>query len=181
MSGDKYFITDQHSPYFLTLTIVDWIDIFSRQDYRDIIVDSLNYCIDKKGITVFAYVIMTNHVHLICQARPPYRLSDFLRDFKKFTSKQIIAVLNEIHESRKTWLLDLFAFNARKSGRAKLYKVWKDDNHAIDLSDIDMMEKIDYIHENPVRAGWVGSEEHYLYSSAIDYSGGKGFVNVEVI
>ena len=65
MSGDKYFITDQHSPYFLTLTVVQWVDLFCRRDYRDILVESLNYCTKEKYITIFSWVIMSNHLHLV--------------------------------------------------------------------------------------------------------------------
>jgi REP element-mobilizing transposase RayT len=65
MSGDKYFITDQHSPYFLTLTVVQLVDLLCRRDYRDILVESLNYCTKEKYITIFSWVIMSNHLHLV--------------------------------------------------------------------------------------------------------------------
>lgn len=91
-------------------------------------------------------------------------MSSFLRDFKKYTSKQITAAIKEIPESRREWLLDKFSYEARRTGRAKYYKVWKDSNHAIDLTNIDMMGKVDYVHENPVKAGIVEEPEHYLYS-----------------
>lgn len=181
MSGDKYFINDQHGIYFLTVTVVNWIGLFTRIDYRDIIVDSLNYCVKHKGLIIYAWVIMSNHLHLVCQTGPPHRMSDFLRDFKKFTSKEIIRTIKSINESRKSWMLNVFRFMAKATGRARDYKVWRDDNHAIDLSIIDMVEKINYVHENPVRAGWVDCIEHYLYSSAIDYSGGKGLVKVVIV
>jgi putative transposase len=184
MAGDQYHITDQHSRYFLTLSVVYWVDIFTRQDYRDIIVDSLNHCIENKGLEVYAWVIMSNHVHLVACCKPPHRMSDFLRDFKKFTSKKIIDTIELIHESRAKWLLDKFSFEARRTGRAKDYKVWTDGNHAIDLDNfkIDMLEKVNYIHENPVRAGWVMYPDEYLYSSAVDYSRKrKGLVSVIVI
>ena len=181
MSGDRYRITDQHNPYFLTCTIVHWIDLFTRKDYRDIVVQSLNYCIEQKHLIVYSWVIMSNHVHLVVRCEPPGEMSAFLRDFKKFTSKKIADTIMEIPESRREWLLDKFGFEAKRTRRAENYKIWKDDNHAIDLTDIDMMEKIDYVHNNPVRAGWVDVPAHYLYSSAIDYAGGKGLVKVVVI
>jgi REP element-mobilizing transposase RayT len=181
MSGDKYYISDQHATYFLTLTVVRWIDIFSREHYRNILVDSLNYCIKEKGLTVHSWVIMSNHVHLVASCEAPHRMSDFLRDFKKFTSKRITEAVAEIPESRRFWLLDAFSFEAKRTGRAKEYKLWKDDNHAIDLTNIDLLEKINYIHENPVRAGLVAAPEHYLFSSALDYCNGKGLVKVQVI
>lgn len=181
MSGDAYKIQDQQGYYFLTITVVLWIDLFSRQHYRDIIVDSLNYCVEKKGLKLNAWVIMSNHVHLVGRVTSAAGMSGFLRDFKKYTSKRIITAIHGIPESRREWMLDKFAFEAKRTRRAKHYKVWKDDNHAIDLRHIDAMSKIDYIHENPVTAGIVNEPQHYLYSSAIDYAEGKGLVKVEVM
>jgi len=183
MSGDKYSISDQHATYFLTLTVVRWIDIFTRQHYRDIIVDSLNYCIQEKGLVINAWVIMSNHVHLVARCTSPHRMSDFLRDFKKHSSKRMAEAVQEIPESRRFWLLDAFAFEAQRTGRANNYKIWKDDNHAIDLthSAINVLEKIHYIHDNPVRAGLVAEPTHYVYSSALDYDRKRGLVKVEVI
>lgn len=182
MSGDKYFINDQHSRYFLTLTIVQWIDLFTRREYRDIVVHSLQHCIHHKGLSIYAWVIMSNHLHLVARCQSPHRMSDFLRDFKKFTSKEIMKTVLDIPESRREFLVDKFAFEARRTGRAKDFKVWKDDNHAIDLDNngIDMMEKIDYIHLNPVKAGLVDDPADYVYSSARDYSYRKGLIDVLV-
>jgi hypothetical protein len=104
-----------------------------------------------------------------------------LRDLKKFTSKQIIKAIEEIPESRSKWLLDKFGFEARRTRRAKNYKVWKDDNHAIEIEDyISIESKIEYIHNNPVSAMIVSKPEDYIFSSAIDYAEGKGLVNVTI-
>ena len=183
MAGDQYKITDQHAYYFLTLTVIHWIDIFSRKEYKDIVVDSLNYCIKHKGMEINAWVIMTNHIHLVGRAIKPFNMTDFLRDFKKFTSKEITNSILNLNESRRKWILDILSFEARKTGRAEKHKLWKDGNHAINLNDadIDIMEKINYIHENPVKAGYVNKPEHYIYSSAIDYCYGKGLVKVTLI
>ena len=181
MSGDRYIIQDQNGYYFLTLTVVHWIDIFTRVQYRDVIVDSLNYCIVNKNLEVNAWVIMSNHVHLVCCITAEPGMSAFLRDFKKFTSKKIVDLIHEIPESRRDWLLDKFSFEARRSRRAENYKVWQDGNHAISLQHIDAMSKINYVHMNPVRAHLVSTSEHYMYSSAIDYAGGKGLVKVKVV
>jgi putative transposase len=180
MSGDRYIITDQQGTYFLTFTIVQWIDVFSRRDYRDIIVDSLNFCIKEKGLRVNAWVVMTNHIHLVARCESPNNLSEVIRDFKKFTSKKIVEQIIKIPESRREWLLDKFAFEAKRTARAKNYKVWKDDNHAVELGGrIDVWNKINYIHENPVRAAWVKEIDEYIYSSAGDYAGKKGMVVLE--
>lgn len=135
MSGDRYKIINQHATYFCTLTVIHWIDIFTRSSYRDIVVESLNYCVDNKGVTVFSWVIMSNHIRLVTQVGPPFRFSDFLRDFKKFTSKAIIREIGTTAESRREWLLDKFSFEARRTGRAENHKVWRDDNHAIVISN----------------------------------------------
>ena len=184
MAGDRYFINDQGATYFLTLTVVKWIDIFTRVDYRDIIVNSLSYCTKEKGLVLNSWVIMSNHIHLIGRIENKNGMSGFLRDFKKYTSKEIAKVIAEIPESRRDWLLDKFAFEARRTGRAKYYKIWKDDNHAIDLTNnsIDIREKIEYIHMNPVQARIVENPEDCLYSSAIDYcTDSKGMVEIELI
>ena len=173
MSGDRYIIRDQQATYFLTLTIVNWIDLFTRKEYRDAIVESLNYCTLEKGLVLNAWVIMSNHIHLVGRVTSDNGMSGFLRDFKKYTSKEFIKLITDVHESRKDWLSDKFMFEAKRSGRAKFYKVWKDSNHAIDLSNnsIDILNKINYIHMNPVNGGWVDSPDAYVYSSAVDYAG----------
>lgn len=182
MSGDKYLITDQQEVYFLTLTVIDWVDVFTRKDNKLIIVDSLNYCIENKGLEVFAYVIMSNHVHLIVRAKEGFVLSHILRDFKKFTSKQLVVKIAEIGESRREWLLNKFAFEAKRTARAKNYKLWRDDNHAISLEKREWIEqRLNYIHQNPVRQMIVSNCEEYVFSSAIDYADGKGLVNVSHI
>jgi REP element-mobilizing transposase RayT len=125
---------------------------------------------------------MTNHLHLICRSREGFKISEILRDFKKFTSKQLIQEIKMSNESRSEWLLDKFSFEARRTRRAKDYKVWQDSNHAIELSGyIGYEEKLDYIHHNPVKGGWVFEPQDFVYSGAIDYCGGKGLVNVSLL
>ena len=181
MSGDRYHIDDQHATYFLTFTVVDWIDIFTRLDYKYIIVDSLNHCIKEKGLECFAWVLMSNHLHLVARANPPFRLSDVIRDLKKFTSKKIVDIMQVNNESRKEWMLHKFEFAAHKTGRAEHFKVWQDSNHPICLDDAERYkERVHYIHMNPVKQMIVARPEDYLFSSAGDYAGMKGLVNVVV-
>ncbi len=96
MSADNYFINDQNSVYFLTFTIVDWVDVFTRKEYKFVIADSLNYCIEHKGLEVFAWRLMSNHLHLVCRAmivgRPEEYLYSSARDYsgeKGFVNVQI--------------------------------------------------------------------------------------------
>ena len=169
--------------YFLTITVIDWIDIFTRPVYKQIIVDSINYCQKNKGLILHAWCLMTNHIHLIAQADEGKNLSDILRDFKKFTSKTI---LNEIEtnprESRRNWLLNQFGYEGSRNTKNKNYKFWQDGNEAKEIYKEEfMLQKLNYIHENPVKAEIVNSAEEYRYSSAIDYAGGKGLLDVVLL
>ncbi len=106
MSGDKYSISDKAGCYFVTFTVIHWIDIFSRKEYRDIIVEALNYCIAEKGWVVYAWVIMSNHIHLVITTKSDHgNISDIIRDFKIHTSKEIAKEIQTIPESRKEWAL----------------------------------------------------------------------------
>ncbi|RLD46210.1 MAG: transposase, partial [Bacteroidetes bacterium] len=95
MSGDRYYITDQNAIYFLTFTTIDWVDIFTKKEYKLELVDSMNYCIKEKGLIVYGWVIMSNHMHAIWQAREGYNLSSTIRDFKEFTAKRIISMIKD--------------------------------------------------------------------------------------
>jgi REP element-mobilizing transposase RayT len=173
-----YRIEDQSALYFLTLSVVGWIDIFSRQRYRDIVIESLKYCQQNLGLQVFAYVIMTNHIHLIVNS-PMGNLSATIRELKKFTSKEIIKSIKSDVESRREWMLELFQKYALQHKRNKTYQFWTHDNHAVLLYSNSFIEsRLTYLHENPVRAGWVENPEDYLYSSATNYAGKTSLLDV---
>ena len=168
--------------YFVSLTIIEWIDIFSRPAYKHVIVDSLNFCIANKGLKVHCWCLMSNHLHMVISTGEEKNLSDILRDFKKFTSKEIIKTIKEIPESRKEWLLNLFWYAGKNNKKIKYYKVWQDGNDAKEIhSTAFLEEKMNYIHNNPVKAELVANSVEYLYSSARDYAGEKGPVNIELI
>jgi REP element-mobilizing transposase RayT len=176
-----YQIKDQIALHFLTFQIVDWVDVFTRKIYKDILIDSFKYSIENKGFQLFAYVIMSNHVHLIAQCSEG-NLSGNIRDIKKFTSKKIIETMSVIPESRKDWILNRFKFNALHHSRNDLYQVWTHENHAILLySNEFIREKIEYIHNNPVRAGVVEKPEDYLYSSARNYASLEAPIDIPVL
>jgi REP element-mobilizing transposase RayT len=182
MTAENYFIKDQNSVYYLTFTIVDWIDVFTRNEYKIVIVDSLNYCIENKGLEVYAWCLMSNHLHLVCRAIEPARISNIIRDFKKFTAKTILEKIKTEPESRRDWMLYRFEFAGKFDNRISKYRFWQDTNHAIQLDNTTLIEqKMNYIHDNPVREMIVGRQEDYLYSSARDYTGEKGLVNVQTI
>lgn len=176
-----YQIKDQIAVHFMTFQIVDWIDVFTRKIYKDIIIDSFKYSIENKGFQIFAYVIMSNHIHLIAQSSEG-QLSENIRDIKKFTSRKIIETIHDIPESRKTWMLNKFKFNASHHRTNRNYQVWTHENHAIILySNEFIKQKIEYIHDNPVRAGIVEKPEDYLYSSARNYASLEAPIDIPVL
>ncbi|MCL9807727.1 transposase [Flavobacterium amniphilum] len=178
---EGYVIRDQEKVHFITATVVDWIDVFTRKNYRDCIIDCLDFCIKNKGMIVYGYVIMSNHIHLIVQSKEG-KLSDLVRDFKKFTAKIILDKIQTEPESRREWMLERFKIATESHGRNKKYQFWQYGNHAEEIySEKFMWSKLDYIHLNPVRAGIVSKASEYVYSSASNYINGVGIVNIELI
>ncbi|HEY4650556.1 MAG TPA: transposase [Pontibacter sp.] len=156
--------------------------MFTRPIYKHIIVDALKFCQEKKGLQLYAWVLMSNHLHLIAAAEEGKSLSDILRDFKQLTSRKIVATIQKEPESRRQWLLHRFEFNAKMNPKVKHYKLWQEGNEAKELiSNAFIDQKLEYIHQNPVRAEWVDEPEHYRYSSAANYAGSKGLIAVELL
>ena len=155
-----YRIYDQQGVYFITCTVNQWVDVFTRKEYVDILLESLRYCQKQKGLEILSWVFMTNHIHLIVGTQKD-NLSDIIRDFKKFTASKIItAIAENTKESRKTWLLWLL----KKDNEISF---WQEGYHAEEITGLNFFNvKQDYIHFNPVRAGMIEKEEEYLYSFA---------------
>ncbi|MDF0720355.1 transposase [Kaistella sp. PBT33-4] len=173
-----YVIRDQERPHFITITVVDWIDIFTRKNYREIISNCFRFCIKNKGMILYGYVIMSNHIHLIVQSRDG-KLSDLIRDFKKFTANQILAALHNEPESRREWILERFAKATETHTRNKNFQVWQYGNHAEEIFSLKFMwNKLNYIHLNPVRSGIVEKAIHYIDSSARNYADEKGVLDI---
>jgi REP element-mobilizing transposase RayT len=166
-------IYDQQGLNYLTFTVVGWIDVFTRQQYRDILLKSLQYCQENKGLVLHAYVIMSNHLHLVAHAssEAKHGLSGLVGDFKQFTANKIIKAVQDGPESRKEWLLHMFRFHAKYNTNNKEFQLWIQGNHPTELwSPKVIQQKVNYLHNNPVRSGIVSDPSHYLYSSATNYN-----------
>jgi len=171
-----------HNPeglYFISFATVFWVDVFVRKTYFDCIVENLNICIDKKGLEIYSWCIMPSHVHLVFKSTIQ-KPQDLMRDFKSFTSKELIKLINENQEeSRKEWLINSFKKAALQKSNAYQHQFWQHDNHPIELWTAAVIDqKINYIHDNPVEAGFVEKPHEYLYSSARDYADIRGLVKV---
>ena len=163
----SYKIANPEGIYFLSFATVGWVDVFTRKEYKDILVDSLEHCQQEKGLVIHSWCIMSNHVHLVASAKNG-NLSDILRDFKKYTSKQLIkAISDHPGESRKESMLGIFRTAGSSNSNNTNSQFWRQDNQPKELVTNHFMDqKVDYIHNNPVAEGLVESAEEYLYSSA---------------
>ena len=125
--SDKYKVGEDAIPHFITFTVVGWIDVFSREIYKEKLLDSLRFCIEEKGLVVYAWIIMTNHVHLIISTINN-KIADIVRDVKKYTSRQIIElIIQNSKESRKEWMLNIFSYAGKGNKSNKNYQFWKQE------------------------------------------------------
>jgi putative transposase len=181
---EGYAIRDQFAMHFLTFTVCGWIDLFTRQVYRDIVMDSLRFAQKQEQLIMHAYVIMSNHMHLIARAndKQTKTLSDIIRDFKKFTHNKMMLIVESELESRRQWMLHQFKHFGSINPNNESKQIWTNDNHPEECFSEDFtLSKLNYIHENPVRAGIVRNPEDYIYSSAGDYMGRKGMLEMELL
>ena len=158
-------------PYFITITVIGWIDLFTRKEICEIIVKNLRFVQNFRGMEIFAYVIMSSHIHLIARKRGG-NLNDIIRDFKSYSAKEIINFIqNDPLESRKHWLLGIMSIYASVHKQNKHLMLWQKTNHPIPVDDNYLIDqKIEYIINNPVKAGMVLNPEDYYLSSANPFS-----------
>jgi REP element-mobilizing transposase RayT len=165
-------------PYFVSYATVGWIDLFTRNEYKDIVLNSLEYCCQTKGLEVYAWCVMTNHVHLIIGTKGN-KLQDIMRDHKRHTSETLRAeILRHPSESRREWMMKIFTEAGKANSNNRGFQLWQQDNHPIELNTATVLyQKLDYLHNNPVKAGYVDFAQDWRYSSARDYAGIKGLLN----
>ncbi|RYF85288.1 MAG: transposase [Chitinophagaceae bacterium] len=171
--SSKYKFRDQDTVYLITFSVVHWIDVFIRNEYKTILLDSWGYCMKHKSLDIYAWCIMTSHVHMIIGSHQ--KLDAIMHDMKIYTSKSMRnAILSNQQESRKDWMMSLLNQNNR-------FQFWQNGSHPIALTTPSLFrQKLDYIHDNPVAAGFVEAPENYLYSSARDYHGRKGLIDIKM-
>ena len=172
----RYKINDADQIYFITCSIVEWIPVFTRKAYIDILIDSLTFCRVNKELKIFAYVILDNHLHLLISGD---NLSNTIKDLKRHTAREIIKLAQK---EEKLWLLNQFKYYKLKHKDDSDYQIWQEGFHPQQIISEEMLrQKIEYIHHNPVRIGLVEKAEDWIYSSARNYLGFDAVMEVDIL
>ena len=175
MGRSRYVITEADKPHFMTCTIMEWLPIFTRPELVQIILESWQYQRKHMRLKLYGYVILENHLHFIAQAPD---LDKCVSQFKSFTARQSIDYLIEQRIER---FLTRLRFNKRAHKTDRDYQFWQEGVHAeMVFSEAIMLEKLGYIHHNPVKRGYVDKAEHWRYSSARNYEGQAGLIDIDV-
>ncbi len=174
MGRSRYKIYESTHPHFITCTVLHWIPIFTRTESVQIIIESLKYLQTNDNLKIYAYVILENHLHMVVQSDD---LGESIKKFKSFTAKKIINLLQAYNVQT---ILDQLAFYKKAHKTQSDYQLWQ-EGFAPKLiqNDAMMLERINYIHLNPVKRGYVDDAKHWRYSSARDYDGVDGLIGVE--
>ena len=173
MPRSRYRILNKTYPHFLTATINYWQPLFTRTETVEIVLDSWRFLQREAEFEIYGYVILENHLHLIASSPD---LSRDMQRFKSYTAKLIIDYLEQTQAKR---VLELLAFFKRAHKTESQYQVWEEGSHPqLIESETVMRQKLDYIHQNPVKRGYVDLPEHWRYSSARNYLGLEGLIEV---
>jgi len=174
MARSRYIITEPDKPHFLTCTVIEWLPVFSRPEMVKILLDAWQYQRTNDGLRLYGYVVMENHIHFIAQSET---LDKTLASFKSFTARRIIDCLEA---NNSAYLLERFRFAKLAHKKDREYQFWQEGSHAeLVFSDAMMREKLLYIHGNPVKRGYVDNCEHWRYSSARNYAGETGLIEID--
>jgi len=172
MGKSRYKFTQLDQPHFMTLTVLNWIPVFTRPETVAVFFDSLQHLI-QEGLKLYAYVVLENHIHLVAQSQ---NLEKDIARLKSFTSRQLLRYLQE---KKASILLTQFEFYKKAHKNDRTYQFWQEGVHPELIHNKEMMcQKVNYIHENPVKRGYVDLVEHWRYSSARNYLGQEGMLEV---
>jgi len=174
MARSRYTITEPEKPHFLTCTVMEWLPLFTRPPLVDILLDTWRYQQANQGLRLYGYVVLENHLHYIAQAPD---LGKCVSSFKSFTARTLI---NYLESKNAELVLQRLRFTKRAHKADRVYQIWQEGTHAeLIWSDRVMQQKLDYIHHNPIKRGYVDLVEHWRYSSARDYAGCEGLIQIQ--
>lgn len=162
MGRSRYKIHEPLAPHFLTCTVLHWIPVFTRTESVKIIIDSLKHLQEHDNLKLYAYVILENHLHLVAESDD---IALSMRKFKSYTAKKILELLRE---SNARTILDQLAFYKKAHKSEISYQFWQEGvQPKLIQSERMMHERINYIHMNPVKRGYVDQAAHWRYSRTL--------------
>ena len=174
MARSRFVFQEANAPHFLTLTVVSWLPVVSNPQLVTILFESLRFLQKNGSITVYGYVILENHLHMIASAE---NLGREIGRFKSFTARKIIDHLKE-HQAND--ILKQLSYYKLQHKSDRDYQLWQEGSHPKKIQGEKMMrQKIEYIHNNPVKRGYVDDPAHWRYSSARNYEGLASLLDVE--
>jgi len=175
MGRSRYVITEPNQPHFMTCTVMEWLPVFTGPETMQIIIDCWQYQREHEGLKLYGFVILENHLHFVAQAP---RLDKCVSSFKSFTARKLIDYLQSLHIEQ---LLKRLRFSKRAHKVDREYQFWQEGVHAeMVFSEEIMREKLKYIHENPIKRGYVNRAEYWRYSSASNYEGLAGVMDIDI-
>ena len=174
MGRTRYKIYEPTHPHFITCTVLQWIPLFTNQQSVDILLNSLKYLQQKDNLKIYAYVILENHLHMLISSDD---ISKSLQKFKSFTAKELLKLLQE---KQVYTILEQLSLYKKAHKTHTTYQVWQEGSQPKLIQNDSMMrEKITYIHNNPIKRGYVDEASHWRYSSARNYEGKDGLIEIE--
>ncbi|CAN5537423.1 hypothetical protein BH20VER3_BH20VER3_17060 [soil metagenome] len=160
----RYRVNEKEQAHFVTSSVVAWLPLFTKAARCDILVESLAYCREKKGLRIYAWVILDSHFHAIVAAA---ELPRVMANLKRHTARRL---LQQLEEEGAEWLLHQLSYFRAKHKTESDYQLWQEGYHPQAIpSDAIMEQKLEYLHNNPVQRGLVASPEHWRYSSAHEW------------
>lgn len=178
----KYKFGDSSKLYFISFAVVYWIDLFIRKEYKDIVLESWRYCQQEKELDIYAWCIMSSHVHMIVGSKGR-ALDKTIGEMKSFTSRALRkTIAAHPGESRRAWITAMMEKSGMGNSNNDEWQLWQQHNKPIEILNSDMFyQKLNYIHHNPVEAGFVENEEDYLHSSARNFYSREGLIELSYI
>jgi REP element-mobilizing transposase RayT len=175
----KYKFWDSDKMYFISFATVHWIDVFIRNQYRDILLQSWQYCQKEKGLEIYGWCIMPSHVHMIISSHGN-RLEEIVRDMKAFTSNKLrAAIAGHPQESRREWMAWMMERAGKKNANNNGWQFWQQHNQPLEIAGREKhAEVLEYMHQNPVAAGFVHLATDWVYSSARGYEKNNGQIKL---
>ena len=174
MGRSRYKIYEPTHPHFITLTVLHWIPLFTNTKSVDILLESFKYLQESDNLKIYAYVILENHLHLVASSDD---IAKTIKKFKSYTAKKLLELLQK--ENIKT-ILEQLAFYKKAHKKTTTYQVWQEGMQPkLMENEKIMLQKIEYIHNNPLKRGYVDEAKHWRYSSARDYEGTKGLLDIK--